>query len=62
MRDTIWFYPYNEKPITHTIVVSSPIQLRRWTTSEQLANEKAEEYRQRGWTVTIEPMPGRKQQ
>ncbi len=42
------------KPITHTVVVTAPIQLKRWATSEDAANRLAGVYRLRGYAVTIE--------
>lgn len=50
------FYPHHEKPITHVVVVTQPVRFRKWAVSEELANKKAEEYRQRGWTAHVEPI------
>lgn len=56
MLDLYTFYPHNEKPITHIIIVTEPIRLRQWAISEELANQKAEKYRQRGWVTRVEPI------
>lgn len=53
-KEPLWFYPHQEKPITHTVIVTAPIQIRRWATSKELAEQKAQEYRAKGYTVHVE--------
>jgi len=52
--ETIQVSPYQDKPITHTVIVTAPIQIHRWAVSEDLAEQKAQEYREKGYTVRIE--------
>ena len=52
------YYPSNDKPIMYTLIVTEivtePISLHRWATSLELAEQKAQEYRDKGYTVHIE--------